>query len=85
MYNQLFPILFQLRAISHYVNEQIEATVSFVSKPQVVTTIRQRNIEVSLNDDLKKDNMRMAMLFVWAMGFKWAFVDLNLKPYILAF
>ncbi len=42
-----FSFSFQLKALSHYANEQIEVAVSFASKPEIVTNIRQRNVEVS--------------------------------------
>ena len=42
----IVSLIFQLKALSHYTNEQIEVAVSFASKPEIVTNIRQRNIEV---------------------------------------
>ena len=44
----IVSLIFQLKALSHYTNEQIEVAVSFASKPEIVTNIRQRNIEVRI-------------------------------------
>ncbi len=52
---------FQLKALSHYANEQIEVAVSFASKPEIVTNIRQRNIEVSRSDCQGEDTLGRKM------------------------